>query len=208
MQHSTSLLSYKTSCAFLTLYSVSARWLGCVGEIMSNEGGQGTFFYGFTSAPMVGFYLWSTRNSPSTVNIFCLWLPLLSYSSPRLMDALVLLNKRYVWIVHDCKRSFSVECSRNCDALMRLAPITALLRPCVGYEERGKAEKWRWNEEQSKTPALVSTTGHANLILDLSGEGEKKKKKPWSQDVIVLITVHNVVEQRDLDRTRCLKNML
>lgn len=93
---------------------------------------------------------------------------------------------------------------------MRLAPITALLRPCVGYEERGKAEEWRLNEEQGKTPASASTTGHANgtLFWKFWGKGKKKKKKPWSQDAIVLITVHNVVEQRDLDRTRCLKNML
>lgn len=80
--------------------------------------------------------------------------------------------------MHDCKRLFSVESSRNCDALMHLAPITALLSPCVGYKERGKAEKWRLNEEQSKTPALVSTTGHANgtLFWNLRGKGEKKKK--------------------------------
>lgn len=59
-----------------------------------------------------------------------------------------------------------------------LAPITALLRPCVGYEERGKAEKWRLNEEQSKTPASLSTTGHANgtLFWNIRGKGEKKKE--------------------------------
>lgn len=36
-------------------------------------------------------------------------------------------------------------------------------------------------------------------------EKERKKMKPWNQDVILLITVHNGVEQRDLDKTRCLK---
>lgn len=79
--------------------------------------------------------------------------------------------------MHDCKRLFGDESSRNCDALMRLAPITALLRPCVGYEERGKAEKWRLNEEQSKTPASVSATGHANGTLFWNVRGKRKKKE-------------------------------
>lgn len=48
------------------------------------------------------------------------------------MDALVLLNECYVYIVHDCKRLFSDESSRNCDALMRLAPINCPIEAVHG----------------------------------------------------------------------------
>lgn len=91
MQHSTALLSYKTRCAFQTLYSVSACWLGCVGN-MSTEWGEGTFLYGFSSALMVALFIYGQLENhwlPWIFNVVCGYLSI-STCSPRLMDAALL----------------------------------------------------------------------------------------------------------------------